>query len=119
MSRTYLIRATIAVAALGVACGQKPAASQRPGGTTATATPAPASSGGTRAEYITDPTLNNMKAFTVTIPAKWHFQGVLFQGGQCASIPFGVFRATSPDGLSFVERMPEIGWTWAEGFLNF
>jgi len=113
MSSRYLIRATIALAALGVACGQKPAAqsgSSAPASTTA----APAS-GGTRVEYITDPTLNDMKAIAVKVPAKWHFQGVLYQGGKCASMPFGVFRATSPDGLSFVERMPELGWTWAEG----
>jgi len=66
-------------------------------------------------EYITDPTLNNMNAFSVTIPAKWHFQGVLYQGGNCASTPFGVFRATSPDGLSFVERLPALGWVWGTG----
>src|ERR1017187_2094754 len=62
-----------------------------------------ASTGGTQTEYITDPSLNGMNAFSVTIPAKWHFKGVLFQGGNCASVPFGVFRATSPDGLSTVE----------------
>src|SRR5450432_1890354 len=37
----------------------------------------------TRVEYITDPSMNNMNAVSVTVPAKWHFQGVLFQGGQC------------------------------------
>ncbi|MGA3019558.1 MAG: hypothetical protein ABSF62_20735, partial [Bryobacteraceae bacterium] len=113
MSSRYLIRATIALAALGVACGQKPAAQS---GSSAPASAAAAqAAGGTRVEYITDPTLNDMKAIAVKVPAKWHFQGVLYQGGKCASMPFGVFRATSPDGLSFVERMPELGWTWAEG----
>src|ERR1035438_9179834 len=43
---------------------------------------APSASGGSpHKEYVTDPTLNNMNAYDVTIPAKWHFQGTLFQGG--------------------------------------
>ena len=74
-----------------------------------------ASTGGTHKEYVTDPTLNNMNAFDVTIPAKWHFQGTLFQGGKCASIPYGVWRATSPDGLSMAERMPALAWVWGTG----
>src|ERR1039458_498117 len=106
-------RGTIALAALGVACGQKPAAQS--GSRAPASTAAAPASGGTRVEYITDPTLNDMKAIAVKFPAKWHFQGVLYQGGKCAGEPFGVFRATSPDGLSFVERMPELGWTGAEG----
>jgi len=73
------------------------------------------SSGGTQVQYITDPTLNNMNAFAVTIPAKWHFNGVLYQGGNCASVPFGVFRASSPDGLSSVERLPALAWMWGAG----
>ena len=113
MSSKYLIQTTIALAALGVACGQKPAAQS--GSRAPASTAAAPASGGTRVEYITDPTLNDMKAIAVKFPAKWHFQGVLYQGGKCAGEPFGVFRATSPDGLSFVERMPELGWTWAEG----
>jgi hypothetical protein len=61
-----------------------------------------------------------MHAFNVTIPAKWHFQGVLYQGGNCTSVPFNVFRATSPDGLSYVERMPVLAWFWGKGpFLKF
>ena len=74
-----------------------------------------ATSGGARLEYVTDPTLNNMNAFDVTIPAKWHFQGTLFQGGNCSSIPYGVWRATSPDGLSKAERMPVLAWVWGTG----
>lgn len=70
---------------------------------------------GTQAQNITDPTLNNMNAFTVTIPNKWHFQGVLFQGGKCGSVPYPVFRATSPDGLTSVERLPVLGWMWGSG----
>lgn len=81
---------------------------------------ASSAAGGTKVEYVTDPTLNNMHAFNVTIPAKWHFQGVLYQGGNCTSVPFNVFRATSPDGLSYVERMPVLAWFWGKGpFLKF
>ena len=62
--------------------------------------------GRVQAVAITDPTLNNMTAFSITIPAKWHFQGVLYQGGSCVQTPSGVYRSTSPDGLSKVEAMP-------------
>ncbi len=74
-----------------------------------------ASTPGTRVEYITDPSMNNMNAIAVTIPEKWHFQGVLFQGGSLPSLPYFVFRASSPDGLSFVERQPQLCWVWGEG----
>jgi hypothetical protein len=76
---------------------------------------AAAPSGGTLVQYIPDPTLNNMNAFSVTIPAKWHFNGVLYQGGNCSSVPYGVFRASSPDGLSSVERLPVLAWMWGTG----
>jgi hypothetical protein len=70
---------------------------------------------GTQKAYITDPTLNGMNAVEVTVPGNWHFQGVLYQGGNCVSIPSPVFRTTSPDGLSFVERLPPLGWFWGTG----
>ena len=75
-----------------------------------------ASSGGIRTEYIQDPTLNNMNAVAVHVPAKWHFQGVMNQGGTCVGISSGVYRATSPDGLAFAEKMPLLGWFWGTGF---
>ena len=71
---------------------------------------------GSRVEYIQDPTLNNMNAVEVHVPAKWHFQGVMNQGGSCVGISSGVFRATSPDGLAFAEKMPHLGWFWGTGF---
>jgi len=74
--------------------------------------------GGTQTENVTDPGLNNMTAYSVTIPAKWHFQGVLLEGagvGRCLQFPFGVWRATSPDGLSFVETMPTMSWIYGTG----
>jgi len=75
---------------------------------------------GTKKDFITDPTLNGMNAVEVTIPANWHFQGVLYQGGNCTSLPSPVFRTTSPDGLSFVERLPPMGWFWGQGpFIQF
>ena len=75
-----------------------------------------ASSGGIRSEVIHDATLNNMDAFQVPVPAKWHFHGVLDQGAPCVGLATAVFRATSPDGLSFVEQMPQLGWFWGTGF---
>ena len=78
------------------------------------ASSAPSQSGGTRVEYINDPSLG-MNAIAVTIPANWQFQSVFLQGGTCASTPFGVFRATRPDGMSMVERMPNLAWAWGQG----
>jgi hypothetical protein len=72
-------------------------------------------SGGAHKEYITDPSMDDMNAIGVTIPAKWHFQGILMQGGTCASAPFAVYRATSPDGLSYQEQMPTLAWEWGTG----
>lgn len=79
-----------------------------------------AAGGSTKVQYVSDPTLNDMNAFAVTIPAKWHFQGILYQGGNCTPIPANVFRATSPDGLSYVEHQPVLAWFWGKGpFLKF
>jgi len=71
--------------------------------------------GGTRVEYIKDETLNNMDAIPVKFPASWKFQGVLFQPGNCVTRAYSVWRATSPDGKTFFERMPVLGWTYGTG----
>lgn len=76
---------------------------------------AAAGAGAARTEHITDPTLNNMVAFEVRVPESWHYQGTLVQGGPCVGLPAQVFRLTSPDGLSFMERMPLLGWYWGTG----
>jgi hypothetical protein len=73
-----------------------------------------AASGGGNVFYITDPSFQ-MNAVSVTIPAKWHGQGVLYGAGACGRFPFYVFRASSPDGLSYVERLPALSWTWGTG----
>ena len=70
------------------------------------------SAGATRVEYITDPTLNNMKVMPIQIPATWRFRGVLVPKGPCTDDVSEVFRATSPDGRSFAEVMPRVGWKW-------
>jgi hypothetical protein len=56
-----------------------------------------------------------MNAVGVTIPAGWKFQSALFQGGNCATYPYAVWRATSPDGRSLSELMPAMGWVWGSG----
>ena len=69
---------------------------------------------GMRVEAITDPVLN-LTAFNVTVPAKWHFAGRLLQGTTCSPVPYPVFRATSPDGLTVLERLPRMDWIWGNG----
>jgi hypothetical protein len=66
----------------------------------------------TRIVYITDPTLNNMRVMPIKIPASWSFKGVLLPKLPCTNDISEVFRATSPDGHSFSEVMPRLGWKW-------
>jgi hypothetical protein len=68
-------------------------------------------SAGMRADVIDDPTLG-VKAFDVYVPTKWHFAGRMIQGTSCSPIAFPVFRATSPDGLTVLERLPRVDWKW-------
>lgn len=75
------------------------------------------SGGDTRTENIVDTTMDNKVAFYATIPAKWKFQGILLQGGTatCESYANSVYRATSEDGRSFAEIMPEFLWAYGNG----
>lgn len=71
--------------------------------------------GATREESVSDPSFN-MVAATFTVPAKWSFVGQYFTAGNCGTVPYFVFRANSPDGLSYVEDLPRYGWGWGTGF---
>jgi hypothetical protein len=84
-------------------------------GTSATATALAA--GGTRVATVADATLNNIPAFSVTIPAGWKFQGTLLQGGValCDSNASSVWKATGPDGLTRVEQLPQMLWASGDG----
>jgi hypothetical protein len=73
------------------------------------------SAGGVQVEAIKDPSLDDMTAYQVTIPAKWHFQGVIYEGGNCMPSPSDVFRASSPDGLSYVADLPDLSWRYGTG----
>jgi hypothetical protein len=66
---------------------------------------------GMQAVFVRDAALD-MNAFEVIIPAKWHFQGTVVQGTTCFPVPFIVFRTTSPDGLTVLERLPDLDWQW-------
>src|SRR5580704_9098025 len=61
---------------------------------------------------ITDPSLGDIKAFTVTIPAGWKFQGTVVRGPECNPISFPVFRAYSPDGLTEMRLLPAFDWSF-------
>jgi hypothetical protein len=78
---------------------------------------ASASTGGTKDVSVPDTTMNNTTAYTVTIPASWNFKGVLMQGGvpTCQSYAYAVWRATSADGQSYVEQMPQMMWAYGTG----
>jgi hypothetical protein len=60
---------------------------------------------------ITDPAYG-VKAFTVTIPAGWKFQGTVMPGPDCSDLPYPVFRTYSSDGLSEIRLQPAFNWTF-------
>jgi hypothetical protein len=64
---------------------------------------------------ITDPTLNNMVAANLTIPAGWKLQGMMLMP-PCAPAPYPVFRAYSPDGLMQFRYEPVFGWRWSSNY---
>src|SRR5581483_6691741 len=61
---------------------------------------------------ITDPSLGNMKAFTITIPAGWKFQGTVVRGPECSPISQPVFRSYAADGLNEIRFMPAFSWSF-------
>jgi len=75
------------------------------------------SGGGIRTENVPDPTMDNITAYSLKVPASWKFQGVLLQGGQatCDSFATLTWKATSPDGLSKMEQMPQMLWVYGNG----
>lgn len=68
---------------------------------------------GTKMVSITDPNLN-MKAYSMTIPANWMFEGVVIQGTPCAVGAFPIFRMFSPDGLVGTKMLPRLDWAWSD-----
>ena len=66
---------------------------------------------------ITDPTLDNMTAASLTIPAGWKMQGVMLLS-PCDTPPFPAYRAYSPDGLSQMRAEPVFGWLWRPNIRN-
>jgi hypothetical protein len=72
---------------------------------------------GMQQAVLFDPVVG-VNAFTVNYPAGWHYQGRLWQGDACTPIAVPVFRVSSPDGLSVIERMPSYGWNWGNAAAN-
>ena len=75
------------------------------------ALPQPGGAEGFTTVAINDPSLGGMKAVTLTIPAGWKLQGTMITS-PCQSMPWPVFRAYSPDGLTEMRVMPVFGWRW-------
>ncbi len=89
--------------------GAAPAASGRAGGATyVSGTPL---SNRTATATITDPSLNNIVAATLTIPEGWKLQGIEMIS-PCTFLPWPVFRMYSPDGLMQYRTEPVFGWKW-------
>lgn len=102
-------KATAAASSGSDGSGGAPATGQK-AGTAKYVSSAPLSGQLTTAS-VTDPTLNNMVAVNMTIPAGWKLQGIEMIS-PCTFAPFPVFRAYSPDGLMQYRIEPVIGWQW-------
>jgi hypothetical protein len=61
---------------------------------------------------ITDPSLNNVVAMALTIPAGWKLQGIVMIS-PCTTLPSPVYRAYSADGLMQSRMEPLVGWKWS------
>jgi hypothetical protein len=92
-----------------------PAATAKTGGVTYVKTPL---SNQMTTATITDPSLNNMLAATLTVPAGWQLQGIEMQSPCTNGQPWPVFRAFSPDGLMQFRIEPVVGWAWPSGPQN-
>jgi hypothetical protein len=67
---------------------------------------------------IVDPAYG-IKAFNITIPVGWKFDGTVMPGPECSRIPMPVFRAYSPDGLTEMRLLPAFNWTFHPSFKGF
>ena len=55
--------------------------------------------------------MNNMVAYTLTIPATWNFQGAVLVDPGCGATPTTVAYRVFTDDLRYgVQRMPEVSW---------
>jgi hypothetical protein len=67
---------------------------------------------GFHTEAINDSAMK-MKAYDVSIPNGWKFDGTTMQGTSCSNLASPVFKAYSPDGLSEFRRLPRFDWSWS------
>jgi hypothetical protein len=114
LGRLVGIVSAIAVVTAGCSSSAKSAAPSAGSGSapsSAASAVAPAVGSKVTTTTITDPTLNNMVAGSLTIPYGWKAQGILLTS-PCTSSPSPVFRAYSPDGLTQMRFEPEVGWQW-------
>lgn len=90
------------------ASGAAPAASGKPGPANYVKDPLTSQ---TATATINDPSLNNIVAATLTIPAGWKLDGIEMRS-PCTFVPWPVFRAYSSDGLMQYRTEPVFGWRW-------
>lgn len=108
---TGLVAGAIAIATSGAACGAKTSSAGASAG--APSAVSSDSSTGTKVVTITDPNLN-MRAYSLTIPSNWVFQGAVMQGTPCVPGPFPIIRMSSPDGLTGLKELPRLDWAWSD-----
>ncbi len=60
---------------------------------------------------IADPGLG-IKAFTASLPAGWMLQGTVMLGPSCNTVPYVLYRAYAPDGITEMRRFPRFDWVF-------
>jgi hypothetical protein len=111
-----LLRLVASLVALGSPGALAQAAGAPPPGAARASQPAGGSGAcpaGLHCTPLRDPVLG-MDAFLVAAPSGWHVQGRVVYGTPCNENPFPVFRASSPDGLTSLERLPRFDWRWGK-----
>ena len=71
----------------------------------------PQPAAGYQVASLNDPYMG-MTAYAVEFPKGWHFRGAVYQGTLCFPAANAVWRVVSPDGLSFIEKLPPLAWAW-------
>ncbi len=109
------LAAFLAITAVGTGSwgNLPPAALSVPGEPSRASASLPDDTGGTKTASITDPILN-MKAYSITLPSNWVFEGAVIRGTSCNDGPFPVFRMSTPDGLVGIKQLPRLDWTWSD-----
>jgi len=109
VSANRLTRLAMVLAGLGIACGQQP----KPGVQAASPNQSRTAmlSTATKQASLFDPVLQ-VAAYSLKVPGDWNFSGTVLPGPSCNPVPYAIYRAESPDGITLMKALPGLTWSW-------